>query len=199
MFPSSGGRTDPGGGFGRGRGVRPPPVSRSRTRPAPTPLCSVLPCFQEPGEQDPAAFPAVSSIPGVVRSRCGCWEALRSAACAISIPGPASSSPVIVYLLRANHKACRAYPGKKKQLRTDIFMEIMKQAISERICRRLGGNPSAAGAPAAPARRRGRGGRDPQPRPRRRCWCPPAPFTPKCSLWSRLPAPASPLLCPGER
>lgn len=49
------------------------------------------------------------------------WELLVLSP-SLSIP----SSSVIVYLLRADHKPCRASPGKK-QLRTVIFMEIVKQ------------------------------------------------------------------------
>lgn len=76
---------------------------------------------------------------------CGCWESCSrvGTACAVSIPSPASSSSVIIYLQNANHKAWGAYPGKKKQLRTIIFVEIMKQAISEWIYGLLGGNSSA--------------------------------------------------------
>lgn len=34
-------------------------------------------------------------------------------------------------------------------------MEILKQAIGERVCRRPGGHPSAAGAPTAPGEEAG--------------------------------------------
>lgn len=49
------------------------------------------------------------------------WELL------VLSPSPSiPSSSVIVYLLRADHKPCGASPGKN-QLRTVIFMEIVKQ------------------------------------------------------------------------
>ena len=107
-----------------------------------------------------------------------------------SVPRPASSSSVVVYLLNANHKARGAYPGKN-QLRTVIFMEITKQAISEWIYSRLGGNPSAAGGthPPLPA---GRGGEAAAPLlgARRGCCHPRSTFPPSC------PQAASPSLPP---
>lgn len=72
-------------------------------------------------------------------------------ACAISI-----LSQLIVYLQNASPQGLQSPPWKIKQLRTVIFMEIMKQVISEWIYSLLGSNPSAAGGvhsslPAGPS------------------------------------------------
>ena len=141
-----------------------------------------------------AAFSTVFFHPLSCQVPWGCWESCGvETARAISIPRPASSSSVIVYLLNANRKACGAYPGKK-QLRTVIFMEIMKQAISEWIYSLLGGNPSAAGDTHPPLpTSRGEEAGSPLPAAQRRCRCPRSTFhssLPNCSLRSGLYLPA---------
>lgn len=213
MFPSSGGRTDPGGGFRpRARVMVPlrklPQELGARCPSTPANAacsCSSLfnalllsPMRTGHADQESKHSSIFNSLfhPMSCRVSCGCWESCGvGTACAISIPRPASSSSVIVYLLNANHKACGAYPGKK-QLRTVIFMEIMKQAISEWIYSLLGGNPSAAGGPHPPlTSSRGEEAEIPLPGAQRRCWCPHSTFhssLPNRSLRSglRLRAPS---------
>lgn len=211
MFPSSGGRTDPGGGFRPRAGVMVPLCKLLQELGSPFPgtlanaacSCSSLfnalllsPMRTGHADQESKHSSIFNSLfhPMSCQVSCGCWESCGAGtACAISIPRPASSSSVIVYLLNANHKACGAYPGKK-QLRTVIFMEIMKQAISEWISSCLGGNPSAAGGTHPPLPTpRGEEAAIPLPGAQRHRWCPRSTFhssLPNCNLRSGLCPPA---------
>lgn len=119
MFPSSGGRTDPGHDFRPRAGVMAPLCRGSQ--PVPALLLSLTGTGYAAQESKQHLQHSVSS--GELLSVLWLLGALEWELLVLS---PSPSSSVIVYLLRAHHKPCGASPGKN-QLRTVIFMETVKQ------------------------------------------------------------------------
>lgn len=124
MFPSSGGRTDPGRGFRPRAGVMLPPGQHSLSLLLHALLswCHLQGQDVQPRRANKMDFQHSVSSSELLSLL---WQ-LGALEWELLVLSPSLSSSVVVYLLRADHKPCRASPGKK-QLRTVIFMEIVKQ------------------------------------------------------------------------